>query len=275
MYIKTSKIKLSKLKNILIKIHWVCKNQFGIDMQRFLWAIVRMPAYLINWFKFRKIYSGKVSFMPCLHDIKEEGGAAASEYFWQDILVARSVYNNQPERHVDVGSRVDGFVAHVASFRKIEVFDVRPITSEVQGIIFRQADLMDLGSIGAYVHGDGYCDSLSCLHAIEHFGLGRYGDKIDPSGYKKGIANLAKILKSNGTLYLSTPIGQERVEFNANWVFDPCVLVSFARSCGLVLQDLTICAPGNSPKNIPIDKDTLEKLSSCRYKLGIFVFKKE
>jgi hypothetical protein len=34
---------------------------------------------------------------------------------------------------------------------------------------------------------DGYCDSLSCLHALEHFGLGRYGDPIDPRGHEKGI----------------------------------------------------------------------------------------
>ena len=39
------------------------------------------------------------------------------------------IYAARPEKHVDVGSRVDGFVAHVASFREIEVFDVRPIAT--------------------------------------------------------------------------------------------------------------------------------------------------
>lgn len=40
---------------------------------------------------------------------------------------------------------------------------------------FKQADLV------RPVEGmAGYCDSLSCLHALEHFGLGRYGDPIDP-----------------------------------------------------------------------------------------------
>jgi len=44
---------------------------------------------------------------------------------------------------VDIGSRVDGFVAHVASFREIEVFDIRPITTKVPGATFIQADLMN------------------------------------------------------------------------------------------------------------------------------------
>lgn len=42
--------------------------------------------------------------------------------------MARWIYEAAPIKHVDVGSRVNGFVAHVASFREIEVIDVRPIS---------------------------------------------------------------------------------------------------------------------------------------------------
>ena len=82
-----------------------------------------------------------MKFMPCLHDRYEEGGATKSEYFWQDLLVARAIHATMPVKHVDIGSRVDGFVAHVASFREIEVFDVRPISTAVPGValpIWRQ-----------------------------------------------------------------------------------------------------------------------------------------
>ncbi|MBV5330073.1 MAG: DUF268 domain-containing protein, partial [Chlorobium sp.] len=48
-----------------------------------------------------------------------------------------------------------------------------------------------------------YCDSLSCLHALEHFGLGRYGDPIDPHGYADGLRNMVKILRQGGLFYLS------------------------------------------------------------------------
>lgn len=57
--------------------------------------------------------------MPCLTDRYEEGGATKNEYFWQDLLVARSIYACAPLKHVDIGSRVYGFVAHVASFVKL------------------------------------------------------------------------------------------------------------------------------------------------------------
>jgi len=129
-------------------------------------------------------------------------------------LVARRIYQRNPKKHVDVGSRVDGFVAHVAVFREIEVFDRRPIKSEVQNIIFRQDDLMD--PVSDLVD---YCDSLSCLHALEHFGLGRYGDEIDAEGYVKGFQSLTQMLTKGGTLYLSLPIGRERIEFNGQRVF--------------------------------------------------------
>jgi len=88
--------------------------------------------------------------MPYLHDRYAEGGTTKSEYFWQDLLVARCIYEARPECHVDVGSRTDGFVAHVASFRKIEVFDVRPITTDIPGMTFHQADLMDTAAMAAW-----------------------------------------------------------------------------------------------------------------------------
>ena len=62
-------------------------------------------------------------------------------------------------------------------------------------------------------------ESLSCLHTIEHFGLGRYGDKIDPKGHLIGFNNLIIMLKKNAILYFSTPIGDQRIEFNAHRIF--------------------------------------------------------
>ena len=110
-----------------------------------------------------------------------------------------------------MGSRIDGFVAHVASFRKIEAVDIREQTSEIQNISFVKADMM--APLPENLHG--YADSVSCLHALEHFGLGRYGDGIDVDGHVRGIENLAKLLSAGGRLYLSVPIGPQRIEFNA------------------------------------------------------------
>lgn len=258
-----------ELKPTLIKLHWLLSSQFGLDPRIFLRSLRGLLGYLRDWAAFRKGYAGNMKFMPCLHDRHEEGGATQSEYFWQDLLVARAIHDAKPIKHVDIGSRVDGFVAHVASFRDCEVFDVRPVSTVVPGVVFHQVDLMTpTTAVG------GYCDSLSCLHAIEHFGLGRYGDPVNPQGYQRGIANMAQLLKPGGTLYLSTPIGQERVEFNANWVFDPRSIVRCAEAGGMTLKKLTVITPGHGPHEKAITEEVFAELAQQRYHLGVFIFTK-
>jgi hypothetical protein len=148
-------------------------------------------------------------------DYSKEAGVANGHYFHQDLWVARKVFRNNPRRHIDVGSSIAGLVSHIASFRTIEVLDIRPLKNETQGITFVQSDLMNYqGEL------DCVADSLSCLHALEHFGLGRYGDEINPEGWRLGLIALTKILEPGGTLYLSVPTGKfQRVEFNAHRVF--------------------------------------------------------
>ena len=259
------------MRLLILKAHVLLSTQFGFNLLIFLRSLFRLPAYFIDRAAFRNAYTGKMMFMPCLHDRYEEGGDTKSEYFWQDLLVARAIHEANPVKHVDIGSRVDGFVAHVASFRECEVFDVRPITKSVPGVEFRQADLMNPDFL--LINRTSYCDSLSCLHAIEHFGLGRYGDPINPLGYKVGIANMAKLLKTVGTFYLSTPIGQERVEFNANWVFDPHTIITCAESLGLTLEKLIVITAANGPQESGFDAGSLAALA-LHDQLGLFIFTK-
>jgi hypothetical protein len=261
------------IKHLLIKIQWLLSSQLGFDPRIFLRSLRGLPSFIRDRSEFRKGYAGKMEFMPCLYDRYEEAGVTKSEYFWQDLVVARAVHTAKPKKHVDIGSRVDGFVAHVASFRDCEVFDVRPISTAVPGVVFRQVDLMNPYTLPS-AEGDGYCDSLSCLHAIEHFGLGRYGDPIDPDGYKRGICNMVRLLQPGGTLYLSTPIGVERVEFNANWVFDPRSIVQCAHGAGMKLQKLIVIAPARGPQDSRLDVVTLSNLALQRYQLGLFIFTK-
>jgi hypothetical protein len=261
------------MKSFFIRVHWLLSSQFGLDLQRFLCSLRGLPTYLRDCAVFRKRFTGDMKLMPCLHDRYEEGGATNSEYFWQDLLVARAIHAAKPVRHVDIGSRVDGFVAHVASFRDCEVFDVRPISKTVPGVVFRQADLMKSVSL-PLAAGKGYCDSLSCLHAIEHFGLGRYGDPINTQGYQLGISNMAQLLQPGGTFYLSTPIGQERVEFNANWVFDPRTIVRCSEMAGMTLQKLIVITPEKGPHESAINDAALFGLTLQRYQLGLFIFTK-
>jgi hypothetical protein len=254
---------------LIKKLYWILTTQVGIDPRIALRSLRGLPRYVRDWLRFRAGYSGRIEFTPCLNDWYEEGGATKLEYFWQDLLVARRIFAAKPQRHVDVGSLVGGFVAHVASFREIEVFDVRPISAQIPGVMFKQADLMQPVAGLA-----GYCDSLSCLHALEHFGLGRYGDPIDPAGFERGFANMAALLKQDGVFYLSVPIGIDRVEFNANRVFDPRAILGLAAKHALRLTQLTAVHAGGRIEPVAADEAQLSRLAGQRYALGIFEFRK-
>lgn len=205
-------------------------------------------------------------FWPCMNDWDAPSGNASGHYFHQDLLVAQKIYLAKPLTHVDVGSRIDGFVAHVASFRKIEIFDVRPLQqSPYPNIIFVQADFMgDCSTL------KNYCDSLSCLHALEHFGLGRYGDDVDYEGHLKGLKNLAGMIKLGGKFYLSVPIGPQRVEFNAHRIFGLRYLDDLLKTWFRVDSLSYVDDKGDIHQNVPTSGKAFDNNFSCAYGCGIF-----
>jgi SAM-dependent methyltransferase len=199
---------------------------------------------------------------PCITDRYENAGQLDKHYFLQDIWAARRIFQNQPQKHIDVGSRVDGFVAHLLSFRDVEVLDIRHLESPIAGMNFRQADLMDSTTVPEAAY-----DSVSCLHALEHFGLGRYGDPVDPDGHVKGLKSLTKMLKPGGTLILSVPIGQERVEFNGHRIFCPETIVKLA-SPELRLKHFAYI----DDQGILHDHTDVQQVPSLVYGCGLFEF---
>ena len=226
------------------KINSFLSAQLGIDLGRLGLALVALPKFFQDWNEFRKGTTQKIVLKPCLHDSAEEGGTAKGEYFWQDL--------------------------YVASYREIEVIDIRPIQAVIPGVVFMRMDMMS-----SKVTMENYCDSISCLHALEHFGLGRYGDPLDPEGHVKGLQNIAKLLKLSGRLYLSVPIGLERIEFNANRVFCPERMVELAKKTGFVLDQLAWIA-NDQPVVASTDPLTdIQSLKKMHYALGIFVFTKQ
>ena len=160
---------------------------------------------------------------PILTDWGDSAGSIGGHYFHQDLWAARKIRDRTPERHIDIGSRIDGFITHLLVFMPVTVVDIRPMTSSVSGLTFFQDDATELARFPS-----GSIDSLSTLNVAEHFGLGRYSDPIDPDACFKFMKSLERVLAPNGRLYFSVPCGRERVEFNAHRVFAPqTILESF------------------------------------------------
>lgn len=261
------------MRHAIYKLYWFLSNQLGIDFIKLIKSIRGLFSFFKDFIKFRINYRGPYTLQPCLHDKFDESGATRNEYFWQDLLVAQKIYNRKPETHLDIGSRIDGFIAHIASFMPVEIFDIRPLKLNIPNVKFTQIDLMNSKDI---VKLKGNYSSISCLHTIEHFGLGRYGDTIDLNGYILGFNNIAELLQKNGILYLSTPIGKENIEFNANRIFNPKTILDLAKSNNLYIESMQIISEGYKVKEIRNDdfNNQIESLANERYNLGLFIFRK-
>lgn len=224
--------------------------------------------YIYSLFKFIKLGGRVDTLLPIFVDFFDGAGTARGHYFHQDLYVADLIYKNNPESHFDIGSRIDGFVAHVASFRVINVIDVRPLPETGHANInFRKLDL------NSNFDRSELTDSISCLHVIEHFGLGRYGDKIDPHGHLNGVANILDLLKNNGKFYISFPISNKnKIFFNAHRVFHPCDILGWS----VVVSRLKLISFSyvNDEGDFIRDHDLASSVPELKYGCGIYVFEK-
>lgn len=154
---------------------------------------------------------------PVLSEYRAAAANMDVHYFIQDIWFAKKVIHNHPKEHFDIGSRVDGFLSHLlAADINVNMIDIRPLDIQIPGLSFTQGDIVNLSNIQP-----GSLLSLSSLHVVEHFGLGRYGDDIDPKGWIKGLKAMQKMMAMGGYFYLSFPTGREnRLYFNAHRVIE-------------------------------------------------------
>ncbi|WP_245945746.1 DUF268 domain-containing protein [Helicobacter didelphidarum] len=175
----------------------------------------------------------------CKDDKYVQNGGMDNQYFIQDIWGARKVYENKPEVHYDVGSSVAGFIAHLQGFKQqVCLIDIRPmrnldtpfLRSGGGGGKYTQANATNLTNIA-----DESLESLSALCSIEHFGLGRYGDPIEPDAWEKALKSFQRVLKSGGKLYISVPVGKiDKVCFNAHRVYRPQTIIDTLNECQII-----------------------------------------
>lgn len=243
-------------------------NNIGISPRDML-SIINFPIYIKQLIGFLKLGGKITNIYPIFSDYRKNAGSVGGHYFHQDLLVASYIFQKNPVRHIDIGSRIDGFITHLASFRAVDVIDVRklPPTGH-SNISFIQLDLSNPIEIK-----EGIADSISSLHAIEHFGLGRYGDQLDPNGYKSGFNNILKMLKPGGDLYISFPISNKnKVYFNAHRSFHPLDIFNWPlnnKQIELIRFDY-VDDHGNLHRNIDLLNIKVDVSFGC----GIYTFKK-
>jgi SAM-dependent methyltransferase len=134
-------------------------------------------------------------------------------YTYHPAWAARVLAKTRPNKHVDISSIVN-FCAVVSAFIPVEFYDFRPAPVVLDGLYTGTGDLTRL------LFPSDSVASLSCMHVIEHIGLGRYGDPLDPDGDLKAIAELVRVLAPGGNLLVATPVGRPRIVFNAHRVYD-------------------------------------------------------
>ena len=129
-----------------------------------------------------------------------------------------------PARHVDVGSEL-AWVASLAAWFPVTFIDIRPARVTVPNFESKA------GSILSLPYADGSVTSLSCMHVIEHVGLGRYDDVLNPRGSELAARELQRVLSPGGTLLLSAPVGRRRTCFNAHRIHAPAAIIAWFNTC--------------------------------------------
>jgi hypothetical protein len=225
-------------------------------------ACLYLPRYLRDWYLLSKM-GCNVSLRdtyPCLTDHVRHT-PFDPHYFYQAAWLARRLAADIPDQHVDVGSDVR-MISVLSAFVQTEFLDYRPLRVNLTGLTCRRGNLLALDLATNSVR------SLSCLHVVEHVGLGRYGDPLDPDGSARALRELQRVLARRGRLYLSVPVGRERVCFNAHRVFDPGTIVNVLDGLRLVEFSLVDDA-GALQELVPLDMAT-----NLEYGCGLFIFEK-
>lgn len=183
-------------------------------------------------------------------------------YIYHTAWAARVLAQTKPEFHVDISSSLY-FCSLVSAFLPVKFYDYRPADLSLPNLSVEAADLTALSFPSQSLA------SLSCLHVVEHIGLGRYGDRLDPDGDLKAISELQRVLAAGGTLLFVVPVGKPRIMFNAHRIYSyEQIISSFPE---LELKEFALI-PDDPKDGGLIYQATREMADAQRYGCGCFWF---
>ncbi|OGF26988.1 hypothetical protein A2331_02725 [Candidatus Falkowbacteria bacterium RIFOXYB2_FULL_34_18] len=195
---------------------------------------ISLHKYFSNEFKkYQKINNNKNFTLSkeylklCLFD-KTDNTPLDPLYILQDSWCAKKIFENRPKHHYDIGSSVE-MVGIISQFVPTTMIDIRPIDLELNNLYFKKGNILNLP------FENNSLESISSICVIEHIGLGRYGDKLDPFGSEKAIKEIKRVLAPEGNLYISLPIDNEnKVYFNAHRAFTREYILKLFQSLKLI-----------------------------------------
>lgn len=196
-------------------------------------ALRRYLLFALDFTAFRRLASSRSGLSvkwgdryPCLHDKTEKTGFDR-HYVFHTAWAARVLAEVKPKKHVDVSSSLY-FCSIVSAFVPVDFYDYRPAELCLSELHSQAGDLLELP------FADSSLNSLSCMHVVEHIGLGRYGDTLDPNGDLKAIAELKRVISEGGTLLFVVPVGKPRVMFNAHRIYSYEQIIGYFDGLSLV-----------------------------------------
>lgn len=177
-------------------------------------GVVLYPRFFLDWRRYAQLPGAEPARLtqayPQIHDRTRATGID-SQYFFANGWAARRILATSPGFHVDVGS--DAMFANLlGAVVPLCFVDYRPVHARLAGFECVAGSLLCLPFAARSI------PSLSCLHVVEHVGLGRYGDPLDPKGTLKAVGDLVRVLAPGGNLFLAAPVGRPSLWFNAHRV---------------------------------------------------------
>jgi len=245
------------------------KNFFHRIFKNIFWRF----KFLHHWIVFNRLSKGgkkrfKLSLRNWFPVFFEDSGESSFDrhYVYHTAWAARKLSASKPSIHYDISSSIF-FVGISSAFIPIRFFDFRPPKLTLSNLQIESADLCKLQFESNSI------ESLSCMHSIEHIGLGRYGDSLDPDGDLKAIKELKRVLKRGGRLLLVVPIGKPVLKFNAHRVYSYRQIID--EFDGFELSDFTLIQDSKGQATGPVNNATEYLADLESYGCGCFEFIKE
>lgn len=252
-----------KIKKIILRI------PFSVFFYKTLRKIANIPGYI----KDILVYSSKrskrfpirwLNLFPCLED-KTAKTAFESHYTYHPAWAARIVAKLKPTKHIDISSILH-FSTLVSAFVPVEFYDYRPAEVHLPNLECKRGDLTALPFPNNSV------ECISCMHTIEHIGLGRYGDKIDPDGDIKAVRELVRVVKSGGSLIFVAPVGKSKIAYNAHRIYSYEQVIELFK--GMELKEFSLVPDDFRKYGLIINADK-EMVKEQDYACGCFWFVKK